>query len=50
MVRYSYPQPIDKINFCAEKHGAVVGFQFHRERSGPDGLALLAQIYGELLR
>ena len=50
MVRYSYPQPVDKVPFCAEQHGAVVGFQFHPGRSGPDGLDLLAQIYGELLR
>ena len=30
--------------------GAVVGFQFHPERSGHHGLVLLAQICGELLR
>jgi len=35
---------------AAVQQGAVVGFQFHPERSGPDGLALLAQICGELLR
>ena len=35
---------------AAVQQGAVVGFQFHPERSGPDGLALLAQICAELLR
>ncbi len=35
---------------AAVQQGAVVGFQFHPERSGPDGLALLARICGELLR
>ena len=35
---------------AAVQQGAVVGFQFHPERSGPDGLALLAQICGGLLR
>jgi imidazole glycerol phosphate synthase glutamine amidotransferase subunit len=35
---------------AAVQQGAVVGFQFHPERSGPDGLDLLAQICGELLR
>jgi len=35
---------------AAVQQGAVAGFQFHPERSGPDGLALLAQICGELLR
>lgn len=37
--------------FVAAVHqGAVMGFQFHPERSGPDGLALLAESCGELLR
>jgi len=35
---------------AAVQQGGVVGFQFHPERSGSDGLALLAQICGELLR
>ena len=35
---------------AAVQQGPVVGFQFHPERSGPDGLALLAQICKELLR
>jgi len=35
---------------AAVKQGLVVGFQFHPERSGPDGLALLAQTCEELLR
>ena len=50
MVRYSYPQPVDRLPFCAEQNGAWVGFQFHPERSGPDGLDLFAQICGKLLR
>ena len=35
---------------AAVQQGALVGFQFHPERSGPDGLNLLAQICGGLLR
>jgi imidazole glycerol phosphate synthase glutamine amidotransferase subunit len=35
---------------AAVQQGAVVGFQFHPERSGPDGLSLLALICEKLLR
>lgn len=34
---------------AAVKQGSVVGFQFHPERSGPNGLQLLAQTCRELL-
>jgi glutamine amidotransferase len=40
----------DQSFVAAVRRGAVAGFQFHPERSGPAGLALLADTCQELLR
>lgn len=42
---------VDGVSFCsAMRNGNVLGFQFHPERSGPEGIAFLGSILRGLLR
>lgn len=41
---------VDGVRFCsAMRNGSVAGFQFHPERSGPDGVAFLGRVLRHMI-